>query len=221
MRTPTIVATLAALAAVPLVALPATAADRSDDRHRGADQAGRAFEAELSPVPHNSMADHGSTVTGEADLMLRGHRLGVDLEARGLTPGMPHLMHIHGLLDAMAHNECPPAAADVHGPGGATTPPDGLIDVGEGLPYYGPIDVSFTTRGDTSPASALDLARFPVADREGEMRYQRTMPIGADVANRLGGLVIVVHGLDLNGDRMYSPYEKALPVACGPINMDD
>ena len=55
---------------------------------------------------------------------------------------MPHAMHIHGILgDA---NVCAPASADTSG--------DGLISLEEGAPFYGPIDTSFTTPGDTSAA---------------------------------------------------------------------
>ncbi len=174
-------------------------------------QRGHVFRAHLRPVPLNPPAE------GDAKLRLKGSQLKVLLKAAGVSPGLPHAMHIHG--DLQAENECPPASADVNG--------DGLNDVLEGVPFYGPILVSFTTAGDTSPASALALDRFPVATASGRLSYSRTFTIPQQVAAKLGRLHIVIHGDDLNKDGMYDgpdgslgagvPLEAELPVACGTI----
>ena len=185
-----------------------------------------AFRANLRPVPHNPAADAGSNASGTAVVVQRDQSLRVSLAASGLSAGLPHAMHIHGDLEAM--NECPSLAADGSG--------DGLIDTVEGLPDYGPIQVSFTTSGGTSGAipgpDALDLSRFPVAGRSGVATYSRTIDVAPEVAESLGSLHIVVHGHDLNGNGTYDgpissvlsslaggpvPLEAELPVACGTL----
>lgn len=184
------------------------------------------FGAHLHPVAHRATADGGSNVTGNASLRLEGRNLRVDLTARGLTPNEPHAMHIHGIVQAK--NECPTIAADVN-TGDPIDPgtfvqgtPDGLISLGEGAPSYGPIDVSLTTTGDTSPASGLSLERFVVADANGTLEYHRRVAVPKDVAKNLSNLHIVVHGTDLpsDGDRssLSSLFEATLPVACGEIS---
>lgn len=183
--------------------------------------------ANLRPIPHDATADGGSDVTGHASLKLTGRMLTVDLNATGLTPNQPHAMHIHGLLDAV--NECPPAGADINtgDPIDPNTPqitgtPDGLISLNEGAPFYGPIDVSFTTSGDTSAASGLALDRFPVADANGNLSYHRTILLPKDIAKKVTDLHIVLHGTDLPADADHSSlsslFEATLPVACGAIN---
>ena len=172
------------------------------------------FEATLAPIPHDPADDFGSNVTGTASLKVTGTEVHVNIHVRGLTPNLPHAMHIHGNLAAV--NECPPASADTTG--------DGLISLEEGAPFYGPIDVSFTTSGDTSAASGLALARFPVADDEGNLNYNRTFTIPQAVLNSLGSLHIVVHGLAFDGNSSGtvggydSLFEAVLPVACGTIS---
>lgn len=171
------------------------------------------FGATLAPIPHNAIADGGSNVTGTASLKVTGTQVHVNIHVRGLTPNLPHAMHIHGILgDA---NVCPPASADTSG--------DGLISLEEGAPFYGPIDTSFTTTGDTSAASGLALERFPVADDEGNLNYNRTFTIPQNILDSLGSLHIVVHGLALDGNSTgpvggYDAlFEAVLPVACGSI----
>jgi Cu/Zn superoxide dismutase len=167
------------------------------------------YHAALDAVPHDPTADLGSNVTGSADLTRVDGTLHVEIHATGLTPNIPHLMHIHGVLKA--RNECPPSSADTNG--------DGLISIGEGLPFYGPVNVSLTTSGDTSAASGGDLSRMVIADANGEINYDRSFRIPRDVAAKLGKLAIVVHGLDgLDSAAGYSsPMEVTIPVACGAI----
>ncbi len=190
-----------------------TGASADDD-----DRDGRRFHASLDPVPHRPRADNGSNVHGSSRLRLDGTRLQVWLRARGLD-ALPHAMHIHG-LDHPEVAMCPGREAR------NDLVDDGLIETVEGLEDYGPILVSFTKRGDTSPASALALDRFPVANEDGKVFYKRTISIPRDVARRLGQFHIVVHGEDLNDDGMYggritalgAPLEAELPVACGEID---
>ena len=184
------------------------------------------FQADLHAVPHNHVADGGSNVNGHAVLNLTGRTLDIELSATGLTPGEPHAMHIHG--DTQAANECPGINADTN-TGDPIDPeqlhrgtPDGLISLGEGLPDYGPIDVSLTVTGDTSAGSGLSLERFLTADANGRIDYHRSVVVPKDVAKNLGNLHIVVHGADLPGDAdtssLSSLFEATLPVACGEID---
>jgi hypothetical protein len=167
---------------------------------------------------------NGSGVTGSVRVTVEGTQLRVQASLEGLVPGQPHAMHIHGALDGSA-NECPPPSADVNG--------DGVVDTPEGIPFYGGIQASLTTEGDTSPASALAVARFSTAD-DGTIAYDRTFEVSAEVAAKIQGLHVVVHGVDLNGSGVYDgdaksplddtlPLEATAPAACGelaPTNAD-
>jgi hypothetical protein len=202
----------------PILGLALVASPASAYQGSGGEDMGR-FRAHLSPVPHHPSADSGSNVTGRAQLITVGDRLTAVVVARGLSPDLPHVMHIHGELQA--HNECPgPEARE----GGVS---DELIETVDGLPSYGPIDVSFTTRGGTTPEDALALDRAPVANSAGVLTYQRTFEIPSDVREDLGDLHIVIHGEDLDEDGQYdptpitalgAPLEAELPVACGELD---
>lgn len=175
------------------------------------------FTAATSPV-QTAAGYPGLNVTGSATLELQGLNLTAHISASGLSPNLPHLMHIHGVIGA--HNDCPNMTADTNG--------DGFIDTAEGLPAYGPIDVTFSTRGDTSPAAALNLSTAVVADSAGHINYTRSFKVSKDVAKHLGDLHVVIHGADLNANGAYDgidgslgagiPLEAELPVSCGGIN---
>lgn len=177
------------------------------------------FHASTSPVPH-SAAGAGLTVSGQATLKLasNSNNLKVHVTASGLSPSLPHLMHIHGVLGAQ--NDCPNISADAGG--------DGFIDTLDGLPDYGPVLVTFSTSGDTSAAAAFNLGVAVVADSTGHLDYSRTFKIPADIANDLSDLHIVIHGADLDESGAYDgvmsslgmgiPLEAELPVSCGAIN---
>ena len=176
------------------------------------------YGAKLAPVPHNPASDGGSEASARSRLALRGTRLDVRLKARGLSPKLPHAMHIHG-KDHPEIAQCPRADRRA---GGVS---DDLIETVDGLVDYGPIQVSFTTRGDTSPSSGLALDRFASAKDNGKLSYRRTVTVPREVADHLDDKHIVIHGHDINGDGAYggpitalgAPLEAELPVACGEI----
>ena len=172
------------------------------------------YRAQLEPL-------NGSGASGHARLALEGDRLTSKINSHGLAPELPHAQHIHGMAQAVS--ECPTLANDTNG--------DGLVNTVEGLPSYGPIAVSFTTRGDTSPASGLAVDRFPVANEGGSINYKRTFEVPSKVANNLGDFAIVQHGVDLNGNGAYDfesagaseldsslPQEATIPANCGVID---
>ena len=178
------------------------------------------YRAALNPVPHDPAADAGSNVSGKAKIwMTDANTIKVRVKAGGLSPNLPHAMHIHGKEAAGELARCPGADRrdDLVN--------DGLIETVEGLGDYGGILVSFTESGDTSPASGLALGRMPVAKQNGLLKYKRTFEIPANLASRLDELHVVIHGEDLNRDGMYggrttalgAPLEAELPVACGEL----
>ena len=171
------------------------------------------FQAQLDPL-------NDSGASGTANLALEGDQLSTNITSEGLAPNLPHAQHIHGLEQAIS--ECPSLAADLNG--------DGLVNTSEGQPSYGPILTSLTTKGDTSPDSALAVDRFPVANEDGTLTYDRTLGVPMNVADRLGEFAIVQHGVDLNGNGVYDegaagpsdldpslPQEATIPATCGRI----
>ena len=219
MRNRALLPLLAGAALLPALASPALASDRHYDDRADA----TTYHADLDPVPHHPRADSGSNVNGHAKVVEVDGELKVEVEAYGLSPLLPHLMHIHGELEAK--NECP-------GPrfraGGVD---DRLIETVDGIPAYGPIQVTFSTKGDTSAGAGLSLDTAPVADRKGTLAYQRVLlDVPAEVRDELDDLHIVIHGEDLDDDGKYdakpitalgAPLEAELPVACGELHEDD
>ena len=191
-----------------------TASATSGDGGYGAK--GRTVRAELDPL-------NNSGVTGAARVTVKGKQLRVKYHAAGLLAGMPHAAHIH--YGAQAAHECPTVAQDAN--------TDHRLNVAEGLPKYGSIAVSRTTRGDTSPASALAIDRFSTAPH-GRVSYLRYTSTSRDVARAIarGEGVVVIHGLDYNHNGRYdlqgagaseldpsgkTPAEATDPAACGVL----
>ena len=178
------------------------------------------YVAALDSVPHDPSADGGSNAGGRAMLALRGDTVSVLLKGRGLSPDLPHAAHIHG-KDHPELSACPGADRRV---GGVS---DSLIETVDGLADYGPILTSFTTSGDTSPASGLALDRMPMAKDNGKFTFRRDIQLPTGVAQHLDEKHIVIHGHDIDGDGAYdagpitalgAPLEAELPVACGEIH---
>jgi hypothetical protein len=176
-----------------------------------------------------------SGASGKATVILKDGEIDrIQVRARGLTPDAPHAQHIHYGEDAL--NECPTLAQD--------TNDDGRLNTVEGVPAYGPVALSLTTSGDTSPASVLAVSRYPVAE-DGRINYRRSNIAFTDVAGAgAGGTtatadelraaiaagegVVVIHGIDYDGNGSYSlskegaseldpslPAEATDPSVCG------
>ena len=168
----------------------------------------------------DSLNDSGVTGTVDIDL-LTDNRANITIELAGLAPDLPHAQHLHGTITEA--NVCPPPSAD--------TDEDGFVSVVEGVPFYGGIQTSLTTEGDTSADSALAVERFPVSE-DGTFTYQRTIEVADDVDTYLGNLHVVIHGVDINGNGAYDfdngpssltddlPLEATIPAACGTIDFD-
>jgi len=165
---------------------------------------------------------NNSGATGNASVKVEGKKLQVRYTARHLAPKLPHAAHIH--YGEQAKHECPTVADDKNH--------DFRLNVAEGLPQYGPIAVSLTTKGDTSPASALAVDRFSSAPK-GTIKYHRTIKTSKAVAKaiRRGEGVLVVHGVDYNNNGKYDfdeagkselnaalPAEATDPAVCGVLH---
>jgi hypothetical protein len=114
----------------------------------------------------------------------------------------------------------------------ADTNADSFISVAEGVPFYGGIEVSLTTAGDTGSDSALALDRYPTATADGDYSYVRVLTLENDTVNDLANGHIVVHGIDINNSGAYDgekessiaegvPFEATVPAACGVITQID
>jgi hypothetical protein len=188
-------------------------ASGGDDRD-GHNEHGKHYKAHLNPL-------NRSGAEGHAMLEKHGKKVEIEIHTKGLAPKLPHAQHIHGFKKAMS--ECPTMADAGR---------DNVLTTAEGLPDYGPIQVSLTTKGDTSPKSALAVDRFPVANAKGSVNYERTISVPSNVAKNLGKKVIVQHGVDLNDNGKYDfkaagkseldpslPQEATAPANCGVINL--
>jgi len=173
---------------------------------------GEPVAATLAPVPTNHVNGNGN-----ATVRLKGNVATVTLHTTGLLTA-PHAMHIH----AGALGQCPPAsAARLHNGNLA-------ISTSNGGAFYGHPRASLTTRGDTSVASILAFSRYPAT---GDITYSRTFRLTPATARYVlrNNAVIVVHGIDYNGNGIYDGTldrselnhgvqgETTAPALCGPL----
>jgi hypothetical protein len=168
---------------------------------------------------------NNSGVRGTAKVLVKvtGDRINVQVKAGGLLRKQPHAMHIHH--GATAKHECPTVRQDKNR--------DHRLNTVEGVPLYGPIAVSLTTKGDTSPKSALAVDRFSNTPRGSLNYYRSSIKVDKKLAAAIkrGEAVVVIHGLDYNQNGKYDfkgagaselnaafPAEATDPAACGVLN---
>jgi hypothetical protein len=171
----------------------------------------------------------GATGTATLTAMDNGD-LKVSIRSSGLVPNSPHAQHLHGSTQGMDFH-CPDMSADKDH--------NGYVSTEEGMPIYGDIFVSLTTKGDVAKASGLAIDRMPMSDASGNLRYDRTIP-GADLPPgtiaHLKDLHIVQHGIDANKNGKYDlaglgestlaksagltgiPEEATDPALCGMVS---
>jgi hypothetical protein len=196
--------------AVALVPGSAVATGDGDHHHRG----------DVTHAHLNALNNSG--VSGHAKVKSAHRTLHIDVKARGLAKNLPHAQHIH--YGEQARNECPTVGKD-------DTNGDFRLTTAEGLPAYGDIAVSLTKRGPTDPGSGLAVDRFPTAP-QGKINFERTTKTSRDVAKaiRNGEGVVVIHGVDYNGNGTYDfdsagaselnpdlPAEATDPAVCGVL----
>jgi hypothetical protein len=187
---------LYALLAVPFVVAAAAAAPPAEAAPRVG-----TFSVHLGPLNQDG--------TGSVTLVQQGTMVTVHLQASGLDGGV-HVAHLHGVRQAM--NECPTLAFDRDG--------NGLVDLAEGLPAYGPVQVTLS-QGTNDRGTSLDYTRTYAHLDSGD---------GVASLGALDRYVVVVHGVDLNGDGLATnpdvqgdgpgdpdDHEITMPALCGTV----
>ncbi|MFD3682702.1 hypothetical protein [Streptomyces sp. NPDC058613] len=174
------------------------------------------LHAALSPIPTSKV-----TGSGTAMVHLKGNQATVTIKTQGLLADAPHAQHFH----IGAKGQCPPASAAKKHNGQLS------LNTTDGLPFYGKIGASLTTTGDTgADHSALAVDRFP---KGASYTYHRTITVDDETAKSLRNenAVVVVHGIDFNGNGKYDdvlgasdldpklPSEATNPALCGPLKM--
>ncbi|MBZ9728374.1 hypothetical protein LB467_01625 [Salegentibacter sp. JZCK2] len=182
-------------------------------------QAGNCGDIEDSPALLNSdiyftplSSMNNSGVNGTATLLLMENSLTVKIRATGYESNMIHPQHIHGFEDG-SNAVCPPPFGSPEFMA-ADTNNDGVIDLVEGIPFYGPVLLNLFEPVNT----------WPVADASGNVDYERTFELGEEEFEEEGEVIslenllplenrtIVLHGMTFEGE-----YDATLPVACGEI----
>lgn len=142
---------------------------------------GTSYQARLDP-------QNGSGGSGMFTMTVRGDQATVDLSWSGLAAtfnggDFPHVQHIH----IGGQGICPTPGLDKNG--------DGVVSTVEGVPAYGMVGTTLSTKGDTSAKAATDIKIAPAGS---STTYHRTFTLNQDTANALrdGTGVVVVHGLD-------------------------
>ena len=192
----------ALLASGAMVAAGIAGTASAGENNASAARATETASGQLNPL-------NSSGVTGRATVTADGRQVQVKIKARHLAKNLPHAQHIH--FGSKARNECPTITDDANG--------DFQLTTTDGAPAYGPVRVSLTTKGDTSAKSVLAVDRYPTAS-QGNVDYRRTTKTSKSVARavRNGEAVIVIHGVDYNGNGKYdfasagkSDLDKSLP----------
>lgn len=213
--------TTLAVAAIPLAATTALAHD-DGKRDRDDRSHSKKYVAALEPLnagmhvnKETQQAYEIPRASGWAKIKIKvkGDDLSVKIKVRGVAPGIAHAQHIH------AGPACPDPTTDPN--------MDGVLDVLEGLPAYGPILVNLD-----SDLSSNAAGMFPMANAFGRYTYSAhgsKAHVEAEIrqALRLGTRHVVIHGVDpatplpsTVGTLPGLPAHATLPVACGELVRD-
>lgn len=172
------------------------------------------YTYDLNPVQDPSIPN--SQATGWTKIMeLPNGNVQVQVEASGLAPNLPHLMHLHDVLGS-GTSDCP-----------AGTPGD-VVTVLDGVPSYGLIQLPLETQVADADGTISYSAQFPAST-----------PLATDssvtLASIAGSAQVVVHGIDFDGNGEYAinpvdpfasqessvapgaPLEFTAPVLCGGV----
>lgn len=168
-----------------------------------------------------------SGVTGEAIVAYdtQSRTVTVAISASGLEPNQVHIQHIHGWADGR-NATTPTLAQDLDG--------DGFIELGEGVPSYGPILLNISTDHENSTGgdnghSHGALAGFPTAP-DGNIWFVEQYQLEADDPLTMDSFdlrEIIIHGLTVpetegigtDGEVNGTPgYKLVLPIASGELS---
>jgi hypothetical protein len=180
---------------------------------------GQTYTARLAPL-NSKVAGHHAE--GDLRVTVSGDTVTIELDARGLPPGMMHMAHLHGYVSGKV-STCPTASAD--------TNHDGIIDLAETEPVAGVTMIPL----NAAPAD-LTIAgdSYPAASTNGEMIYKRQVSLRALTQKMAGAFdgaapdlakrVIFVHGIDAATPLPKTvaslpgvPAQVTLPIACGKL----
>jgi hypothetical protein len=173
------------------------------------------YSYDLAPVQHPSIPN--SQATGRAKItVLPNGNVKVQVQASGLAPNLPHLVHLHDILGP-TQSDCPTGTAG------------DVVTVLDGLPSYGAIQVPLPTQVASASGRISYSAQLPAST-----------PLATDSSKTLGSIAgtaqVVVHGIDFDGNGEYAinpadpfasqqssivpgaPLELTAPVLCGGID---
>ncbi len=180
----------------------------------------------------NSKENLSGHQRGTAVIRIKGDRITAEIHATGLDPSIMHMAHIH------KGDHCPSQVSD-------DANHDGILDVIEGLPAYGPVLVNFGANISSLAKSAM--GGTPMANAAGVVHYKGSgsysslvndlhnraaMAPGTGIAKLAPGEdfmpqmgVIVVHGIRASkalpaGTQTLtgSSPQMSLPVLCGRLH---
>ena len=185
-----------------------------------AENADVTYKAELSPLNSKTA---GSEARGEATFTISGDQLTIHVSAKGVSPNMRHLRHLHGFAKGDRKAKCPAARNDKDG--------DGIIDLIETEPVAGTTMVPFH---DDPVSMEIVKDTYPAAGADGSYSYEKTISLKAlkDVfAAKFPGQqlaldrrVVFLHGVPASTKLPATvasldgiPAQVTLPIACGEI----
>ncbi|MCC9178541.1 hypothetical protein [Arthrobacter sp. zg-Y750] len=161
------------------------------------------WQAELAPA-------NNSGTSGSVMVEVHGSEATVHMSVTGAAETwrgapFPHTQHIH----VGGQGVCAGPESDSDG--------DGVVSSPEGAPLTGHISTSLTISGDTSPASAVAVDRFPGG---GSYSYERTVILDPETmaALQAGTAAVEMHGVDpallpAAAQQKTSPEDPSLPLA--------
>lgn len=164
---------------------------------------------------------NGSNVEGNGVLTLDtdSNELLVELSVFNVEPGelKPHAQHIHGLVDPNANSVVPPPSADADG--------DGYIEVGEGVPSYGPVLIPLVDDSGNFPTTTTGFYNFTntydlddSAVFAGDFDTEDLFPLFFREIVIHGQTVATGEGAGTGGEvNGTGGYKASLPVAAGEI----
>jgi hypothetical protein len=157
---------------------------------------------------------------GKAYFRVEGGMLHAVVDVRGAEPAdaaFPEGLHPQHIHEA---SRCPTQSADVNG--------DGIVDVIEGLPFYGPIMIPLDAN---LPDTSSQVPTFPLATgSRGTYHFTAEAPVAAleaalGHALNLPSRHVVIHGVDLATPLPATvqtlpgvPAQLTLPIACGELH---
>ncbi len=116
-------------------------------------------QAAIYVVNFETLNDSGVTGTATLDHDEEAQTLQVRFDVSGLEPNQTHVAHIHGAFDDTGNpvnSVSPTIADDMDG--------DGFVELGEGVPRYGPILIDFMDIGVNADGTSMFTTMFDLTD---------------------------------------------------------